>query len=65
MVQEDLFPTIVKAWLRILALVALKDGCKHGNMLQTSQRQRAYQVEIWSNTHLGIAQEDLVISLFD
>jgi hypothetical protein len=65
LVQEDLFPTIVKARLRMLALVALKDGCKRGNMLRTSQRQRAYQVEIRSNTHLGIAQEDLAISLLD
>jgi hypothetical protein len=63
LVQEDLFPTIVEALLRILVLVALEDGCKRGNMLQTSQRQRAYQVEIRSNTHLGIAQEDLGLAI--
>jgi hypothetical protein len=67
LVQEDLFPTIVEARLRILVLVALEDGCKRGNMLRTSQRQRVYQVEIRSNTHLGVAQEDLglAISLLD
>jgi hypothetical protein len=67
LVQEDLFPTIVEALLRILVLVAFEDGCKRGNMLQTSQRQRAYQVEIRSNTHLGVAQEDLglAVSLLD
>ena len=67
LVQEDLFPTIVEALLRILVLVALEDGCKHGNMLQTSQRQRAYRVEVRSNSHLGVAQEDLglAIVLFD
>lgn len=67
LVQEDLFPTIVEARLRILVFVALEDGCKRGNMLRTSQRQRAYQIKIRSNTHLGVAQKDLglAISLFD
>ena len=67
LVQEDLFPTIVEARLRILVLVALENGCKRGNMLRTSQRQRAYQFEIRSSTHLGVTQEDLglAISLFD
>lgn len=32
-------------------------------MLQTSQRQRAYQVEIRSNTHLGVTQEDLGLAI--
>jgi hypothetical protein len=63
LVQEDLFPTIVEALLRILVLVVLENGCKRGNMLQTSQRQRAYQVEIRSNTHLGVAQEDLRLAI--
>jgi len=63
LVQEDLFPTIVEALLRILVLFALEDGCKRSNMLQTSQRQRAYQVEIRSNTHLGVAQEDLGLAI--
>jgi hypothetical protein len=39
LVQEDLFPTVVEALLRILVLVTLEDGCKRGNMLQTSQSE--------------------------
>jgi len=63
LVQEDLFPTIVEALLRILVLVTLEDGCKRGNMLRTGQRQRAYQVEFRSNTHLGVAQKDLGLAI--
>ena len=63
LVQEDLFPTIVEALLRILVLVTLEDRCKRGNMLQTSQTQRAYQVEMLINTHLGVAQEDLGLAI--
>lgn len=59
LIQEDLFPTIVDALLRILVLVSLEDGRKRGNMLQTCQGQRAYQVEIRSNAHLGVTKEDL------
>ena len=38
LVQKDLFPTIVNGLLRVLVLLALKDGCKRGDVLHTSPK---------------------------
>jgi len=38
LIQEDLFPTIVEGLLRVLVPVALEDGCKRSDVLQTSPK---------------------------
>ena len=63
LVQENLFPTIVEALLRILVLVTLEDGCKRGNMLQTKSETKGTRSRNRSNTNLGVAQEDLGLAI--
>ena len=63
MIQENLFPTVIKGLLRVFVLVALIDGCERGDLLHEKLVRQKSTKRIQSRAYLGVAQENLGLAV--
>jgi len=63
LIQENLFPAIVKGLLRILVLFALEDRCERGHVLSHRRNQSVLMPANPKFEYLGVAHKNLGLAI--